>query len=310
MQDFRCVLEVSKFSTAADVLKGAEAVCRLWSRASTANELWADFAERDHFTEFCHLGSKKEAYELEVKAYRIVVLKDWQITVYNCKRKKWIRKGLTTEVSRAMDMTLALWGDQVVCCGGFRRNSAYLIGLSGKVTVLPDMLTPRYRHGIVIEQVQLYVFGGINQCGLCCCEALSLHSPRQWEPLPDTRFVHHSFSPFTVKNWVYIWGGGTPRVEVFNLDSQQFTVIGTEAYTQFPGEQCAVVKDDRLYLVTTNCRMTGKTVNFQMSIQHHPNLDKVYSQTCPVLCNGHLFTLWQGVVYRLDFAGGHRIAVH
>ena len=310
MQDFRCVLEVNKFSAAADVLKGSESVCRLWNRASTANELWADLAERDNFTEFSHFECRKAAYELEIKAYRLVALDEHQLTVYNCKRKKWIRQALATEVIKATDMTLAMWGNQVVCCGGFRRYSAYLISLSGEVAILPDMLTPRYRHGTVIEQGRLYAFGGLNQCGLRCCETLSLSSPQLWERLPDMRFVHHSFSPFTVRGLVYIWGGGTPRVETFSLDSGLFTVIGVEEYMQSPGEQCAIVKDGTLYLVATNFRITGKTADFKLSIKFHNNMDKLYSQACPVLCNGLLFTLWQGVIYSLDFAGGHRIAVH
>jgi len=79
---------------------------------------------------------------------------------------------------------------------------------------------------------------------------------------------------------------------------------------QSPGEQCAIVKDGILYLVATNFRITGKTADFKLSIKFHNNMDKLYSQACPVLCNGLLFTLWQGVIYSLDFAEGHRIAVH
>jgi hypothetical protein len=307
MLDFRSVLEVNKFLPTADVLKGSEQVCGLWRRASTANELWTDLTERDGFIEFAsNTEGKKLAYEMEIRAYRMVILEEYRITRYDCKRKKWTRQQLTMEVGKAEDMTLAMWGHIVVCCGGFRRYSAYLISFTGAVTLLPDMITPRYRHGVVVDQGQVYAFGGMNQCGLCCCEVLSLSSLQQWQRLPDMRFAHHSFSPFTVNGLVYIWGGGTPRVETFSLESRRFTVIGIEDITQCLGEQCAVVKDNQLYLVTTERKMIGSTGDFKLKVQYHRNIDKLYSQASPILYQGHLFTLWQGHIYSLNLATGHR----
>ena len=310
MLDFRSVLEVCKYLSACDVLVSVEAVCSLWKEASNTRELWTDLCERDGYWEFCHYENRKKAYEIEATMYRMTVVKEDALTVFDCKSNQWVSKTLSRRLGKAVDMTVTLWKYSVVCTGGFRGNSVYLISLKGAVTELAELRTPRYRHGLIAIEDTAYAFGGLNQCALRSSECLHLQSPHSWADLPDMYATHHSFNPFAVKDSVYIWGGYTPRVEVFSLEKQVFTLVGVFQGSECRGEQCAVVNDDYFYLITPNQHMKGRTSDLKVEVQFHSGIEKVYSQAPPIFTSGSVFTLWQGRIYSINFASGQRTTRH
>ena len=85
------------------------------------------------------------------------------------------------------------------------------------------MRTARTGHGVIVWKGFAYAFGGMN---LRTCEkiGISLDCGR-WELLPDMGSVRQFFNPAAHGALIYLCGGNTNTVEVFDTALERFTLL-------------------------------------------------------------------------------------
>jgi hypothetical protein len=159
---------------------------------------------------------------------------------------------------------------QILYCGGLARwpnlrkyvSTSFLIDISTfEVEKLPNMHKTRAGGGLIYHKGTVYVFGGDNEnkqgkdfADLRECEKFTL-TERVWVELPDMSSPRRSFTPFLLKEIVYIAGGGgaDAQVELFDTHSDTFrpspfaiSFIDRLSTCVILGEQLIVLSDDEL----------------------------------------------------------------
>ena len=115
----------------------------------------------------------------------------------------------------------------IVCTGGYFEtlwlsDVFALEQANGRPSMLPGMIAARECHGCVEYREHLYVFGGVNECGLMSqCERYSLSS-RTWQGLPCLEKPMSKLTPVVLNNRIYLAGYGHTAVLEFNPSTLKF----------------------------------------------------------------------------------------
>ena len=110
-----------------------------------------------------------------------------------------------------------------VCGGGtcLEDSTKSVNLLTGEVTVLAPMTTRRTSHSAVFAHNAVYAFGGMNS--RTAEKYPMVH--KAWQQIGDMHSERSSFNASCWGNSVYLCGGHTRECELFDLDSEQFSVL-------------------------------------------------------------------------------------
>jgi len=206
--------------------------------------------------------------------------------------------------------------------GEASRREAYEVGLAGVVTRLADMLTPRRSHGLwwLAAKQQVLVFGGTlhpgysksylqtqvraNQvlhyadrsfhAGLRECEALNTQAD-SWRGLPSMRETRSYFTPCAFHSYIYLCGGFTNLIEVFDAEACLFLPV----HPRLPeARECvAVLEGGQLVVISGNyVTRWGVAQEFNLVPQGRTQHQKieVYCNMAPVLDGTVVYMSWRG----------------
>ena len=107
--------------------------------------------------------------------------------------------------------------------------SAFLLSTTGECTPFPSLLTPRRYHGIASDWrlEVVFVFGGVREGNphpalkLKAAETLNL-SENEWKSLEELPNPRSHFNPCSLFQDIYLAGGGSITVDVFNQQSLEY----------------------------------------------------------------------------------------
>lgn len=264
MEAFRPVLEVLRMSAPTAVAQTMSAVCALWRRAGSAEELWQMWAEHLQI-ERGNCRTFKDALRNEVanRAESVYLLFPMSLSVFNIPLGRWKTVSLPNYLE-GFDYSYALFGDGTILrCGGrtydsstelqASLNTVVLIHRNGAVSELPGMRCHRFLHGLVCIDKCAFVFGGMHGfglgyggCSLSSCEELCSGA---WKPLPDMARNRYEFTPCRYGKQVFLCGGNNQTVEVFDTATETFAILqGVELEGT---ATIAVVRDYTLIILTS-----------------------------------------------------------
>ena len=153
----------------------------------------------------------------------------------------------------------------------------------------PDMLAARCFSGCLQTAGNIYAFGGMDEKALSSCEKLNQEN---WISLNNMKIARFNFVPCVHQAMVYICGGKSFAVEIFDPSTSLFSVSSFQCGTTITQWTCALIShEEKLVLVGYSWIQKGE------SIGRSRRGGFTWSSCAPVVV--------EGVVYFVD----NRVAV-
>ena len=255
MEAYRVVIEVLKFATPRDVLKGANTVHSKWAEACESKELWYEF-----------VGRRAEETDVHPK---LTYKRLWESSVFVVLESKLLRFCLgarewhETPLAKKIDIdwtssTVKIDSDSILVFGiSSRKDNTYKINVhTGKMKALATLTPHRQGMGVILIEDSVYAFCG-NMNSKETELSSSFNIPRLcWKPLPNALTKRSFFNPCKHSNLVYLMGGTEELSpgETYSPVNNSFTAISTKwsnrcvsifvhSCLYIIGEQKALVKE-------------------------------------------------------------------
>lgn len=145
-----------------------------------------------------------------------------------------------------------LFGEAIFVIGGYDDNLCKTVRntfkiKSGTAERGPDMLAARCFSGCLQAAGNIYAFGGMDKAALSTCEKLTQCN---WVSLVSMKHPRFNFVPCEHKALVYICGGNSFAIEVFDPSTSLFSVSTFQCGASTTQWSCAVIShEERLVLV-------------------------------------------------------------
>lgn len=158
----------------------------------------------------------------------------YYLSLYLSEQLRGVNKGTAHTV-------LSGEGDRVICIGGNQSNLCYL--LTGKekqweVESLQPMKASRGSFGLVEFEGWVLAIGGWGEKqALQACEKLSVLENIQenaWKSISDLKKPHYEVNPCIYARQIYVCGGHSSYIEVYNPDRDQFSLISANLRSSCP----------------------------------------------------------------------------
>ena len=265
MEPIRSLLEPFKFLPPREVLTSACLVSTRWLSISRSEELWRELCILASYPSFgTHYSWLLTYKQSTLLGCCLPLVWSSSIALFNCRKES-----LSPPTTLSRQITVCE-GSSVcfipgflvlVCGGGTVRESVRSVAIvsphTGTVTTTKDMLVPRRTHGILPHGHSVYVFGGCRSLTvLSSTEAFHLPT-KSWRKVGRMTTPRMGFQPCKVNTAVYLCGGNTTAVEVFNTVDESFTKL--ECSLAVAARACGFVY--RSDLMVLNCVAVGKVSN-------------------------------------------------
>lgn len=112
---------------------------------------------------------------------------------------------------------------------------------SGTVNRGPDLLAARCLSGCLQASGNVYVFGGMDTEALASCEQLTQND---WISFGHMKYSRFNFVPCEHQGLVYICGGNTFSVEIFDPNTNKFSLAGFRCETSTTQWSCALLSHE------------------------------------------------------------------
>ena len=229
MAGLRSVLEVLKWTDYPDLHERINRVNRLWHTAAASDEVWDVLCEAYDFDSTHTEPTSKVSFYKQLLAPTICMMSGGQLRGFNA-RKRQLTSTIPVNLAKNFDRlsSFSLYLPYIVATGATEATTGQsaLIHLTTRViTLLPDMLQPRYRHGSLVYKASVYVFGGTIQDRQVSnqAEKLNLLQPVSWTELPNLLCELAFSTPCRKGSSAYLFGGwGTDRCQRFDLVTETF----------------------------------------------------------------------------------------
>ena len=206
-----------------------------------------------------------------------------------------------------------------VCGGGNSGNcegkQAYLI-VDGAVCRVSDMDTGRSGPGVVYiqEQAAVLVFGGaLRGQRTKCCLGFSLQTSA-WRIIGNMSEGRAMFNPCRVDSKVYLCGGYSRTVDIFDLQSTQFRLLKTFSLpSDFSVQNCTSVYDPFQGCVVSISKHILTRWDIDLRKQPQSTAHRAYepwSRAYPVVLRSQvlLVDMWSRVCMAVDLTSGAILA--
>lgn len=219
MQSYRTILEVLKWTETKTILQTASLTSQLWHSATTSEELWTTFLEALPAEALQHLPSAQDRYRAFVDLQhipRLVSRLHSHLNVFNCGTCSF-EQTLPFPHPFNNRAAVALSAYQLYICG--KGKAVMMCFLTGTLTQLSDMLASRKNHSAIALQGAVYAFGGSN------LRSAERYHNGHWGGLPNMSTERSYFNACSQDERIYLCGGFTPSSEVFDTNSNTYTVL-------------------------------------------------------------------------------------
>ena len=284
MRQYREVLEVCKWLSAADVLRHSW-TSAVWAKAGDSEELWQLLAAHFHLEPGEH--AKTCFRRLAQAQNTLVIVRPTEMKVFSVRQRQWI---LSNQLSQRLQVddftsTILLPDASIMCCGGSLGKpwrSAYRVLIGGIAQSLNSLTFPRSGHGMAVCDKSVFAFGG---CGGASSEAIEwapLHTfPQQsWRRLPNMLAVRSYFTPCVLRHLIYLCGGFTDSCELFDSQRQSYRALAV--WLPESSEMCAVMMQQQLVLLSPRYTSRLNLRSLELESEAHPQWAGVWGSMSAV----------------------------
>lgn len=226
------MLEVLKWASAADLCTGLNLVSSLWQQAADCNEVW------DVLCEACGLDASHSGEPLKASFLRqysnlaVYMVSGGWLRGFDVRRRRW-KAAVPLQTKARFDnlSSIVVYQCYLVVTGTgypYTSQSALIHYKTGEVTPLPNMISPRSRHGSLVYENSVYVFAGTSDYEQYSDKAEKLHLQvrTQWTALPWLLCKFTFSSPCRKDHFAYFFGGwGTCLCQRFDLDREIYSLL-------------------------------------------------------------------------------------
>lgn len=232
---YRSVLEVLKWSNCEDLGGPLSLVCRLWCKAATCDEVWDTLSQIYGFEDSGTDLSSKASFLTQFQLSTLYVIHRDFLHGYKVWGQCW-KSAIQLKPPIPFDKlsSIVVYIQSVVATGTSNPESpqsALIHSKTGQITLLPNMHKARFRHGSLLFQATVYVFGGSGEGEKVTnqAEKLNLTKPKLWTSLPPLLCKLAFSSSCRKGQFVYLFGGwGTNKCQQFDLFAEIFTFLPFE----------------------------------------------------------------------------------
>jgi hypothetical protein len=159
-----------------------------------------------------------------------VLLVDIAICAYRYATGSWVKLAFAyNEVSTRFSAYTFMQDGRLLVTGiedkEHRWRKALAISVrSGKIQDLPSMRFSRGMAGLASWHAAVFVFGGLHVKPLSSCEQLA-YPGLHWSSLPQMPCARFAFNPALSNSLVYLCGGYTSSVHIFDMVGLSFTQL-------------------------------------------------------------------------------------
>ena len=267
MEKTRNLLEVLEWGSVTDLVRNASVVSRQWANAIESDELWVVLCESFGFETVRPESLTSKAYfKAQLFTQSLYLVRNTELVSYNVRKASW-NPTVALSVESQFDelSSLVLVPPTVIATGTIKPPTGQCasIGIvTGKVTKLATMQSPRCRHGSLYYRPYVYVFGGTvgNDNVTNGAEKLNLSTEAGWTALPALPVALSFSTPCRDRTSAYLFGGwGSKACIHLDLKTDQFSLLPFQVQT-YGYLSTAVVYDGRLLLFQTGCVMKWSMV--------------------------------------------------
>jgi len=249
----RKLLEPLKFLAPRELLLRVALVCRQWSEAARAEEVWREMCEAQGYR---GTGSWLAAYQKGwMMAGHVVFLWRQEMSLYDCRAETWKKSIPLRKQVQASEGTSHCFlpsCDILMCGGGTIKQStsqAWQISpYDGAVDRLRNMQRPRKYHGIVLFQDTVFVFGGTHS--LIILSSVEAYIGETWQIVGKMKTPRMAFQPCISNKIVYLAGGQTTKIETFDPQTVTFSELSPQL--SVVSRSCAFLYNDQILILTAS----------------------------------------------------------
>lgn len=268
--DRRKLIEVVKWAHPRDVLQNYAQVCVDWQAICDLDELWESFADLLPAVAGKARGRVTKAFYRHLRQRLLPVLQPSTFRLYDCVHRRFA-EGF--EISMHVDpkaAVLLLDLSILFICGGLGSRDVLCVAPPCVMQPLMPMHCERAFHSILYYKQKVLVFGGLNGRFTCLktaeCMNLRTRSVKYWQKLPEMHSEHSACYPCREGEKVYLCGGNTRSCEVFNLDSETFSVLPFSLPESHNGCACFHYLGDLVVVLHHYCIFWNETAGARVRI--------------------------------------------
>ena len=312
MDSYRTVLEVLKYLSPGQVL--VSPCSRNWHRACESPELWILLLDQASPAPLPPSSLSPKAQYRKLQASRACrhLLRPSQLSTFHCPTATWQPSiALSAPIKFDLSSALAsLYDCSLFACGGGVETStawatAYRISEAGAVTPLPPMRSEATFPGVINVTAYVYVFGGKSQFSTHKTAA-RYNLQGGWEPLPDMLTARSTFNPCCDGQTIYLCGGETPKIDLFDLSSSSFLQLDL-TLSSFDSVSTVYISGTVVCVTSTEIitlQSTGKAATHRTGV----DFGTVWGNECPVVGKNWVYLPWGQLMQQFDLKSGQREA--
>jgi len=281
-----------KWLEARDILQAEALVCRGWGELASTEELWRSLYE-DCFHSPCESPAKSAYRENYLATSTLLMIRNSTVTLISVPKLSSPNAVRTIELLQDSGIGdrnayCLLTGFKVLRFGNDESPEVQLIDLrTGAISLIAPMSCPRLYPGLIRYQGYIYLFGGHETTA----EKLKL-TTWTWEGIKDVMKSNKS-SITAARHLTSVYLAYSTEIEVFDLETELFSVLQLQALDGWCYSLCLVVSDELVILqkeIVERWRIGSNETGFRAK-QGTSRGDGYYTNCPPIWYQGVCYCL-------------------